>query len=76
MKVEVVHDDPGYYWSGQRVYEVEVNEVFKVNILSVLICILIFFGYIPTNNKVETIMMSRLKEKCCKITLNQDEDPC
>lgn len=57
-KVEVVRDDPEYYWSGQRVYDVEVNEVFKVHIYTVLSCIIFV---IPTNNKVETIMTSLLK---------------
>ena len=70
--VEVVHDDPEYYWSGQRVYEVAVNEVFKVHIYTALSCIIFV---LPTNNKLETIMMSRLKaETCCKKrTMNQDE---
>ena len=62
-KVEVVRDDPEYYWSAQGVYDVEVNEVFKVHIYTLLSCIIFV---IPTNNKVETIMTSRLKaEKCC-----------
>jgi len=62
-KLEVVRDDPEYYWSGQRVYEVEINEVFKVHIYNVWSYIILV---ILTNNKVETIMMSRLKaEKCC-----------
>jgi len=45
------------------VYEVEVNEVFKVHIYNVWSYIILV---ILANNKVETIMMSRLKaEKCC-----------
>ena len=62
-KVEVVRDHPEYYLSGQRVYEVEVNEVFKVHIYTVLSYIIFV---LPPNNKLETIMMSQLKaEKCC-----------